>query len=143
MSHQGAARGAGRAVSLYVVGDPYSRLSACKIGITRGLETRLAQIYVDVRRRTFLPDGMRLFSLYGLPDWQQAAELERALLRAFQEHKTDARTLGWLKLNPGTVDLAIDIMAMRLGLNCQKRDFSYVQWSHERSRHRMIRFQKR
>ncbi|HHR9696937.1 TPA: GIY-YIG nuclease family protein [Salmonella enterica subsp. enterica serovar Mbandaka] len=123
-------RRAGRAF-LYVLGDPCSRFSASKIGITQRLENRLLHIYSNTRRHTHLPDGMAVFSLYSLPNWQQAAELERALLRTFRTHKTDARTLGWLALKPGMIDLAIDVTAERLGVDCQQSDFSYVRWSHD------------
>lgn len=113
----------------YVLGDPYSRFPASKIGITQRLENRLLHIYSNTRRHAHLPDGMAVFSFYSLPDWQQAAELETALLRTFRDRKTDARTLGWLAVKPGMIDLAIDVTAERLGVDCQQSDFPYVRWS--------------
>jgi hypothetical protein len=115
----------------YIVGDPYSRKPASKIGITQRLQKRLFHIYSNTRRHSFLPEGMAVFSLYSLPSWQLAAELERALLRTFHGHKTDARTLGWLALKPGMIDLAIDVTAEHLGIECEQCDFDYVRWSHE------------
>jgi hypothetical protein len=114
----------------YVVGDPHSRLPACKIGITRNLGSRLAQVYRNERRHAFLPEGMALFSSYRLPEWQQAADLEKALLRYFRGSKADARTLGWLSIKPAQVDLAIDITALSLGLECLKHDFVYRRWGY-------------
>ena len=87
----------------YIVSDPYSRVPASKIGITQRLEKRLLHIYSNTRRRGMLPDGMAVFSLYSMPSWQQAAELESALFRSFHGHKTDRRTLGWLALKPGMI----------------------------------------
>ncbi len=113
----------------YIVSDPYSREPASKIGITQRLEKRLLHINSNTRRHGMLPDGMAVFSLYSLPSWQQAAELESALFRSFHGHKTDRRTLGWLALKPGMIDLAIDVMAERLGVECEQCNFNYVRWS--------------
>lgn len=114
----------------YIVSDPYSREPASKIGITQRLQKRLSHIYSNTRRHSLLPDGMAVFSLYSLPSWHQAAELEMALLRTFHGHKTDARTLGWLALKPGMIDLAIDVTAERLGIEREQCDFDYVRWNH-------------
>jgi hypothetical protein len=116
---------------LYVLGDPYSRFVASKIGITQRLEKRLSHIYSNTRRHTNLPDGMAVFSLYSLPNWHQAAELERALLSTFRDHKTDARTLGWLALKPNIIDRAVVVMAERLGIECEQHDFHYERRNHE------------
>ena len=117
---------------LYVLGDPYSRFSACKIGITQQLEGRLFGIFGNGRRHVYLPDGMAVFSLYSVQDWQQAAKLESALLRVFHDHKTDTRTLGWLALKPAQVDLVIDVLAEQLGIECEQCDFPYHRWDDDK-----------
>lgn len=117
---------------LYVVGDPYSRFAACKVGITQQLEGRLFHLFGGSRRHAYLPDGMAVFSLYRLPRWAQAAELESALLRVFRDHKADSRTLGWLALKPARVDLVIDVLAEHLGMECEPCDFPYFRWNDDK-----------
>jgi hypothetical protein len=122
----------------YVLGDPYSRFAMSKIGITQRLENRLLHIFSQSCR---LPDGFAVFSLYSLPDWYQAAELERAVLRFFHNDKADSRTLAWIARKPGVIDLTIDEIAEHLGLECQQLDFSYVRWSHDDTKTRSALYQ--
>lgn len=109
----------------YVLGDSYSRFAMSKIGITQQLEGRLLHIFSNSR----LPDGIAVFSLYALANWQQAAELERALLRFFDDHKADSRTLAWIARKPGVIDATIDVIAEHLGLECEQLHFPYVRWN--------------
>lgn len=117
---------------LYILGDPYCRVSACKIGITQRLEERLFCLFGNGRRHVYLPDGMAVFSLYSVPDWKQAAELERALLRVFHDHKADTRTLGWLALKPVKIDLVVDLLAEHLGIECEQCNFPYFRWNDDK-----------
>lgn len=123
-------RGSRRAATacFYILGDPYSRFDACKIGITNRLENRLINFYCDNKRHVYLPDGFTVFALYLLPNWQQAEELERAVLRYFKDHKKWDRSLGWLELKPGMVDVSIDVIADDLGLEWEQIGFPYVRW---------------
>lgn len=115
---------------LYVVGDPYSRVAMSKIGITENLRQRMESVFTgNLRRHKFLPEGIAAFSCYRMKNRQQAAILELTLLHAFHDHKTDRRTLGWLALKPGMIDLAIDVTAERLGIECEQCNFNYVRWS--------------
>lgn len=121
---------------LYVIGDPYCRFTMSKIGITGNQRQRMESVFTgNLRRHTFLPEGFAAFSCYRMKDQQQAAFLELALLHAFRDHKTDRRTLGWIALKPGMIDLAIDVTAERLGIECEQCDFSYVRWSDAHADH--------
>lgn len=110
----------------YVLGDPYSRFPMSKIGITQQLDRRITHIFSNSRFR--LPDGLAVFSLYVLPDRQQAAKLEMALLRFFEDHKADRRTLAWIALKPGMIDLCVGPVAELLGLEFEQIHYPCVLW---------------
>ncbi len=55
--------------------------------------------------------------------------LTRALLRFFDDHKADSRTLAWIARKPGVIDATIDVIAEHLGLECEQLHFPYVRWN--------------
>ncbi|EGQ8546249.1 hypothetical protein GOZ70_24185 [Vibrio parahaemolyticus] len=114
---------------LYLVGDPYSRFDAVKVGITRSLPRRLNQIFTsDGRRRVFLRDGLSLFSAYTVTSWDQAKKIEAAILRRHSAYKSDSRTQGWLFVKPADVDVEIDLIAEAIGVNIEPFCFDFTRW---------------
>lgn len=118
-----------RRAFFYILGDPLELTPMSKIGITQQLEGRLRHIFSRSRFR--LPEGLAVSALYVLPDWQQAAELERALLRLFADHKATARTLAWIALKPSMIELRVDLVADALGLEWSQIHFPYRRWNGE------------
>ena len=116
---------------LYVIGDPHSRRSYSKVGITSNLRVRMNQLFADPRRKALLPDGLACFCAWQLRDMKSAARLEKALLQRNRNSYSDKRTLGWLQLKPAFIAIQVDVIADELGLGLEEADFGFCRWEGE------------
>ena len=113
----------------YILGDPYNRFNYCKVGITKNIKKRFNHIVTQCpRRQIYLPEGLSVHSLYSIPNREEALLIEKQILNKFSNRKADTRTLGWIKVKSGIVDVCFDVIVDKLGLEYEMNNFSYIRW---------------